>query len=145
MTNYNQYYLNQVGYGNYFKGVQFQKGYGLGGVFRKFFTWVIPILRQHAVPAAKAVGEEVIRSASNFAQDALHGKNVKSSALERIDESMKNLSKRAGVQTGEGSIKRRKKRKTRSLNYYYKDIFTNEQQNSKKKTRRNRKSRRFSK
>jgi hypothetical protein len=113
--NYKQYYLNQAGFGHLpvYRGVQFQRGYGLGGVFRKFFTWVIPILRQHAIPIAKTFGEEVIKSASNLANDALEGKNIKDSAKIRIDESMKNLSRKAGVQAGEGYKRRTKKRKVK--------------------------------
>ncbi len=45
--NYNNYYMEQAGGSsdyNYFRGSVYQKAYGLGGSFKRFFKWIIPIL-----------------------------------------------------------------------------------------------------
>jgi hypothetical protein len=57
------YYRAQAGgeY-NYFHGSRFQEGYGLGGfnlqqgpclggMFRKFASWIIPMVKKYAVPS----------------------------------------------------------------------------------------------
>ncbi len=49
---------------NYFRGSVYQKGYGLGGSFKRFFKWIIPIFKQHALPkieiGLKQVGSEAL-------------------------------------------------------------------------------------
>ena len=75
--NYYDYYTNQ----NIYRGVPIQRGYGFGSYFRKFMKWVVPIVKEHAMPtlksAAKTVGSELISSVSNIARDALEGENLK--------------------------------------------------------------------
>jgi hypothetical protein len=50
--NWNNYYLAQAGYGDYdvFRGSIYQKGHGLGGNFRKFFNWIVPLFQKYAMP-----------------------------------------------------------------------------------------------
>lgn len=65
---FNKYYLNQAGNGfPVFRGTYSQKGYGLGGIFRRFFSWFMPIVKEHALPATKNIGKEIIRGAANYA------------------------------------------------------------------------------
>lgn len=35
----------------FYKGSPYQRGYGLGGTFRRFFSWLVPIFKEHALPA----------------------------------------------------------------------------------------------
>lgn len=111
---YKTYYLNQAGNGYpVYIGTPYQKGYGLGGVFRKFFKWVLPILKEHALPIVKTVGKEVLRGASNIANDKLNGKNLKESAKARIKESLNSLAE--SVQSGEGYKRKQKQNKIKKL------------------------------
>ena len=96
MTNINwiEYYKQQIGgeY-NYYKGSQFQDGYGLiqfqtgdgfSDIFRRFASWVVPIIKKHAVPTlesgVRALGREALDSAANVAKDLLSGRDFKESA-----------------------------------------------------------------
>jgi hypothetical protein len=63
--NYKQYYENQAG-GEYpvFRGYANQRGFGLGGIFKTFYKFILPIFKTHALPAIKkgaaVVGTEAI-------------------------------------------------------------------------------------
>lgn len=72
---YNRYFeeqaKNQLG-GNLkvYTGTTYQNGYGLGGILntlRKSFSWILPILKTHAVPllksGAESIGREMIKTA----------------------------------------------------------------------------------
>jgi len=95
-----------------YKGVRYQRGYGLGNVFKRFFKWIVPIIKEKAVPVlkdvGKKVGESVISGTTNFARDALDGKDIKESAKTRFEET-KNEIKSKIEQRGEGINKRKKK------------------------------------
>jgi hypothetical protein len=73
---YEKYFLQQqpINFPTY-KGVRYQGGYGLGNVFKRFFKWIVPIIKDKAVPVlkdvGKKVGESVISGTTNFARDAL--------------------------------------------------------------------------
>ena len=64
----------------------------------------MPIIKERAVPILKTVGKSVIKGTSNLARDALSGKNVKQSANDRFEETLKELSDEAGVMKGNGVI-----------------------------------------
>ena len=127
---FKSYYLNQAGNGlPYFVGSPYQKGYGLGGIFRNIFKWIMPIVREHALPVAKSVGKELLRTATNVAQDTLNGEEFGQSTKKRLKESFKNISSK--MHQGEGlklkpglsikrvkSVSKNKKIKKRKL-----DIF----------------------
>jgi len=110
---------------NVFQGTKYQRGYGFGNIFKKLYKWVIPIFEQKAIPILKSVGKTIIKGTSNFAEDALDGKNVKESAKRRFEQSLDELSDKAGVMKGNGFLKpinkrikqlnvsRRKKTKTK--------------------------------
>lgn len=93
-----QYYMDQAGGGvnyDYFRGNISQKGYGLGGTFKRFFKWIVPIFKRHALPVVqsglKTVGKEVLSSAANIANDVVMGKNLRDSANENITGSINKL------------------------------------------------------
>lgn len=91
----------------YFKGVPYQRGFGcgaynfkpgqyggfsLGSIASKFWGFISPYLtkiKDAAVPSlksgAKAVGNELIKSASEIAKDVIRGKNIQESATARVD------------------------------------------------------------
>ena len=56
---YEQYYVDQAKQkgGNLpaFQGARFQRGYGLGSIFKGLFRWVMPHLQQ----GAKVIGKQV--------------------------------------------------------------------------------------
>ena len=60
-----------------FQGPSFQRGYGLGNVFKRFISWAIPLLKEYALPIAKNVGKEVINTAASVAHEAIEGKDIK--------------------------------------------------------------------
>lgn len=103
-----------------FRGSAFQHGYGLGGIFRKFFTWAIPLLKQHALPLAKNVGKEVVSNIAAIATDAIEGKNVETSAKENFKKSIQKINPN---QSGEGY---KKKRNLRNKHKFYKRIKKND-------------------
>ena len=94
---FNKYYADQAR-GEYpvFRGVAFQHGYGIGGVFRRFFSWAIPLLRQHALPIAKNVGKEVIQNIASIATDAIEGKDIAESAKEKVQTALDKLKDQSG-------------------------------------------------
>ena len=99
----NEYYTNQANY-PVFHAMKFQRGYGLGGVFKRLFKWIMPIFKEKAMPILKTVGDSVIRGTANIAKDALKGRNVRESAKDRFEETLNELSDKAGVMRGNGGI-----------------------------------------
>jgi hypothetical protein len=97
----------------FFKGVEYQKGYGLGDQFRRFFRWIVPIFKKHAAPtiekSLKKIGEESINSISNIAKDVISGKNFSESAKENISNSIDYLKQAAEATLKEEGVKRKRK------------------------------------
>ncbi len=60
-----------------FQGFPYQRGAGLGSVFRSLLRAILPI----AKTAGKAIGKQALRSGMGFAGDVLEGANVKESAI----------------------------------------------------------------
>ena len=90
-----------------FRGASFQKGYGFGSVFKRFFKWVLPIIKQNALPIMKTVGKEALKGAVNIANDALDGQDLETSAKSQLKNSLNNLSD----QYGNGKKKKKKSKK----------------------------------
>jgi hypothetical protein len=117
---------------NVYRGRPFQRGYGLGGMFGKFFRWIVPIVKSHATPilekSAKAVGEQVLASSADIARDLIAGKSSKENLQAHFNSAVNNLQERA-EKSMSGGKKRKKmtpkffvKRKKHSSNHYP-DIF----------------------
>lgn len=104
---FKSYYLNQAD-GSVFRGAAFQKGYGLGGAFRRFFTWFLPLLKEHTLPIAKNFGKEIVQNVANIANDAINGENIEESAKKHVENSMKKIN-----QSGKGYIKKRNLKNTK--------------------------------
>ncbi|GFY27986.1 uncharacterized protein TNCV_4563391 [Trichonephila clavipes] len=77
----------QIGSGlTHYKGINFQKGYGIGGIFRRLFRAALPFL----VKGGKTIGKEVLMTGSRVASDVLSGENFKEAVKTRSKESGKN-------------------------------------------------------
>jgi len=71
---YNTYYLNQAGggYDDYYMGVPVQRGSGIGAVFKRFFKWITPIVKNNVGPVAKNIGHQVVGSLGSLAKDVVN-------------------------------------------------------------------------
>ena len=80
---YEQYYVDQAKQkgGNLpaFHGARFQRGYGLGSIFKGLFRWAMPHLQQ----GAKVIGRKALQTGANVAQDVLDGDNIKTAVHKR--------------------------------------------------------------
>jgi hypothetical protein len=111
--NYHSYYENQAKNEiPVFKGAIFQKGYGFGDIFKKFFSWIVPIVKKNAVPVLKDVGKQIVKTTSNIAYDTIDGQNFKKSSKNRIGETMNYIEN----QYGKGKIKYKKRKKNKKKN-----------------------------
>ena len=80
---YEQYYLDQAKQkgGNLpaFHGARFQRGYGLGSMFKGLFRWAVPHLQQ----GAKILGIKALQTGVNITQDVLAGENLKTAVAKQ--------------------------------------------------------------
>ena len=71
-------------FSNVYRGAPWQRGYGMGGIFGKFMSWVMPMIKELAFSTlkwgAKAVGKEALSGISNIASDISQGKDFINSA-----------------------------------------------------------------
>jgi hypothetical protein len=104
-----------------FKGSMYQRGYGFGDVFREFFRWIVPIIKKNATSVLQNVGKEIVKSASNIANDTIEGKNFKDSFNENVARSMSNIEDTygKGYKRKKNNKKSSHKKKIKKL----KDIF----------------------
>lgn len=92
VKDFEEFYANQAGNGlSYYQGQTLQKGYGIGGWFKKLFRTALPFLAR----GAKTVGKEVLRTGTQIANDLLEGKNLQESAEQRSKEAGRKLAKKA--------------------------------------------------
>ena len=107
---YEQYYVDQAKQkgGNLpaFHGARFQRGYGLGSIFKGLFRWAMPHLPQ----GAKVIGRKALQMGVNVAQDVLDGDNIKTAVHKRTKQalglpSQNSLQEQSGA--GKKSIKRK--------------------------------------
>ncbi|GFX11351.1 uncharacterized protein F54H12.2 [Trichonephila clavipes] len=99
----------QIGSGlTHYKGINFQKGYGIGGIFRRLFRAALPFL----LKGGKPIGKEVLMTGSRVASDVLSGENFKEAVKTRSRVSGKKLAQKATdrVQSmvGKGQYKRKR-------------------------------------
>ena len=85
---YEQYYLDQAKQkgGNLpaFHGARFQRGYGLGSIFRGLFHWAVPHLQE----GAKMLGKKALQTGVDVAQDVLAGENLKTATKKRAKQAL---------------------------------------------------------
>ena len=116
MSDFNKYYALQSQGLSGFHGPSFQKGHGLGSMFKRLFRWVIPIIKQNAAPllntAMEGIKSNVSDGVSNFQKDLEDDKkSIKESAKQRIMETFKGIKRNLETQSGSGSRKRKKRLK----------------------------------
>ena len=105
---YEQYYVDQAKQkgGNLpaFHGARFQRGYGLGSIFKGLFRWAMP----HSQQGAKMLGKRALQTGVDVAQDVLAGENVKTATNKRAKQALglpsQNSSRSGG---GRKAIKRK--------------------------------------
>ena len=107
---FEEHYAGQTGDGlPHYRGVSFQKGYGIGGIFRRLFRAALPFL----VKGGKTIGKEALLTGSRIASDVLSGQNFEEAVKTRSKESGKHLAQKAldKVQSmvGRGKYKRKRK------------------------------------
>ncbi|GFW21694.1 uncharacterized transposon-derived protein F54H12.3 [Trichonephila clavipes] len=88
----------------YYAEQSFQKGYGIGGWFKRLFRTALPFLKS----GAKSVGKEVLKTSTQIANDMLEGQSFPESARQRSNETGKKLIKKA-IQKADEMIGRGKK------------------------------------
>ena len=106
--NYDNYYKNQVLNPIVYSPI-IQQGNGVGDVFKRFFKWIIPVIKENAKPILKNIGKTALKTANNIGHDVLDGKNIKASAKKRILESLNPIN-----QSG-SRVKKYKKSKKRPI------------------------------
>ena len=108
---YEQYYLDQAKQkgGNLpaFHGARFQRGYGLGSIFRGLFRWAVPHLKQ----GAKILGKKALQTGVNIAQDVMDGKQFKTTVGERAKQVISELASQNPSQAQSGAGQKATKRK----------------------------------
>ncbi len=96
-----------------YRGPLYQKGYGLGGYFQRFFKWIVPLVKKHALPVltntGKEIGNQAVESLSNIGKDLIKGRNIVEAADEHLNTAADNI-KRKVEDTLEGrGIKKKNK------------------------------------
>ena len=77
----NGYYENQVGSDSgFYTGVQYQNGYGLGGLLASFGCVNLPLLKS----MAKVVGHEALKAVPGLGMEFLSGKPVVKALTNRV-------------------------------------------------------------
>ena len=105
---------------NIYRGTYYQRGYGLGNTFRRFFSWIVPIVKKHAMPAISEVGKRAIDTVSDIAKDVVSGKKLKDSAEERINRSVDELKTYVDNKLEGKGIKKRKKKNNKFSDFFNK-------------------------
>jgi hypothetical protein len=102
---FNKYYRDQIDGHHRYYSPSFQKGYGIGSMFKKFFKWVLPVIKEHAFPILKGayntVKTDVTKGFNNFESDLQNGdKSIKDSFKQRLDETVDSIKRK--FQSGQG-------------------------------------------
>jgi hypothetical protein len=69
------------------RGARFQRGYGIGGIFKSLARYAIPIFKQ----GAKVVGKRALQAAREVGQDVLQEKNVRESVKTHVGDVVKDF------------------------------------------------------
>ena len=98
-----------------FRGPVYQKGHGLGAMFKRLFKWAIPIIQKNAAPIMEGIQSSVSDGLNSFQQDLDDDKKtIKESAKQRLLETFNNIKENFVPKTNQsGSGKRRRTSKQR--------------------------------
>ena len=104
-----QYYQTQAAQtGAGFVGIPYQRGSGLGSLFRGIFRTVLPVAKS----VGKSVGKAALTTGAQIASDVIAGKNVKESAEERGRAAASDLLDKVITNLTNNNTKRKKVRRT---------------------------------
>ena len=110
------HFLRQKRGGNIagYRGARFQRGYGIGGIFKSVARYAIPLFKQ----GAKVAGKRALQAATEVGKDVLQGKNVTESVKTHRGKVVKDFVEQGARtllhQTGHGSKRRRSQRRNLS-------------------------------
>jgi len=102
-----------------FEGVPFQRGSGIGSIFRGLLRLILPVAKSAGKTAIKAIGRQALSTGSELAGDVLRGEEIKKSMNKRGRRAVKRLASQAGRKLSQAGRGRRQKGKglgTRSKN-----------------------------
>ena len=107
-----QYFLaqsKQTGAG--FIGTPYQRGAGLGSLFRGIFRSLMPIVKS----AGKAIGKQALSAGAEIASDVVAGKPIKAAVKRRSKASVSALLSKAAAEIEGPKRKRKPVKKRRKL------------------------------
>jgi len=108
---WNTYYAQQRGGSlSSFEGQNFQRGAGIGSIFRGLFKMILPAVKN----IGRTVGKQALVTGTDIASDMLHGQDFKTTVKRRGKQAGKILTAKAKKklqQTGSG-VRKRKTKKT---------------------------------
>lgn len=92
--------LSQFGGYSIFHGVPYQRGSGLGSVFKSFLRYLLPIGKE----IGAAIGRQGLESGNRILSNVLEGKDLKESLVSESKSGLKNLLEKAarGVDSQKG-------------------------------------------
>ena len=107
---YIDYYVNQalgnqsqIGRGDFYKGLPWQKGYGIGGLLGSFARRFVPLLK----PLVKSAGKKILRAGTAVVGDIISGKPVG----EALETGLKNFNRKKTRRQDNVPKNRNKKRR----------------------------------
>lgn len=86
-----------------FRGSPYQRGAGLGSVFRSLFRAILPVAKK----AGKAIGRRALQAGADIATDLVSGKNLKQSLEDHGKQATTDLLDRASNSLKGGKLGRR--------------------------------------
>jgi hypothetical protein len=100
----------------YFSGPVYQRGHGIGSLFRGLFRFAMPFIKQ----GAKAVGRQALQTGMQVAGDVLENRPFKESVKSRVREAGSALKTKAEnkvtqLLTGSGRRRARKRKAPRRI------------------------------
>ena len=99
-----------------FSGVRYQRGAGLGSLFRGLFRTILPVVKS----VGKTVGRQALATGAQVASDVLDGRNVGQSIKQRGRQGAAVLLKKGAQKLKKKTQKKKQKKKTqkgRGLGY----------------------------
>ena len=82
---YEEYYTNQAGSGlPGFQGLRYQRGHGLGSLFRGLVKVAAPLLKKGAIALGKSLGKKALTAGVGLAQDYLGDNKRESNPRKRV-------------------------------------------------------------
>ena len=71
-----------------YAGGIYQRGYGIGSIFRGLFRAALPIIKQQGKAIAKSVGRKAMKTGVRLASDALRGRDMGESVKIRLAQAL---------------------------------------------------------